>query len=71
MMDMGKILIIVGAVILALGIVLYYAPWLVSWFGKLPGDIRIENKNSFVFIPISSMIVLSLLLTVLINLFFR
>ena len=68
---MGKILIIIGAVILALGIVLYYAPWLVSWFGKLPGDIRIENKNSFVFIPISSMIVLSLLLTVLINLFFR
>ena len=68
---MSKILIITGAVILTLGIVLYYAPWLVNWFGKLPGDIRIENKNSFVFIPITSMIVLSLLLTLLINLFFR
>ena len=68
---MSKILIITGAVILTFGIVLYYAPWLVSWFGKLPGDIRIENKNSFVFIPITSMIVLSLLLTLLINLFFR
>ena len=68
---MSKILIITGAVILTLGIVLYYAPWLVSWFGKLPGDIRIENKNSFVFIPITSMIVLSLLLTLLINLFIR
>jgi len=56
---MSKILIITGAVILTLGIVLYYAPWLASWFGKLPGDIRIENKNSFVFIPITSMIVLS------------
>jgi hypothetical protein len=71
MMDMSKILIITGAVILTLGIVMYYAPWLVNWFGKLPGDIRIENKNSFVFIPITSMIVLSLLLTLLINLFFR
>jgi hypothetical protein len=71
MMDLSKLLIIIGAAILVLGIVLYYAPWLVSWFGKLPGDIRIENKNSFVFIPISSMIVLSLLLTLLINLFFR
>jgi hypothetical protein len=71
MLDMSKILIITGAVILTLGIVLYYAPWLVSWFGKLPGDIRIENQNSFVFIPITSMIVLSLLLTLLINLFFR
>ena len=68
---MIKILIITGAVILTLGIVMYYAPWLVNWFGKLPGDIRIENKNSFVFIPITSMIVLSLLLTLLINLFFR
>ena len=71
MLDMSKILIITGAVILTLGIVLYYAFWLVNWFGKLPGDIRIENKNSFVFIPITSMIVLSLLLTLLINLFFR
>ena len=71
MMDLSKLLIIIGAGILVLGIVLYYAPWLVNWFGKLPGDIRIENKNSFVFIPISSMIVLSLLLTLLINLFFR
>jgi hypothetical protein len=71
MMDISKILIITGAVILTLGIVMYYAPWLVNWFGKLPGDIRIENKNSFVFIPITSMIVLSLLLTLLINLFFR
>jgi len=71
MMDMSKILIITGAVILTLGIVMYYAPWLMNWFGKLPGDIRIENKNSFVFIPITSMIVLSLLLTLLINLFIR
>lgn len=70
-MEPGKALISIGALILAVGLAINYAPWLVSWFGKLPGDIRIQNKNSFVFIPITSMIVVSVLITVLANLFFR
>ncbi|WP_415880454.1 DUF2905 domain-containing protein [Methylomonas sp. TEB] len=67
----GRALIIIGSAILVLGLILNYAPWLVNWFGKLPGDIRIQNKNSFVFIPITSMIVVSVLITLLANLFFR
>ena len=47
-MDLSKVLMIVGAAILFLGVVLNYAPWLVDWFGKLPGDIRIQNERSFV-----------------------
>jgi len=70
-MEPSKALIGIGAAILALGLVLNYAPWLINWFGKLPGDIRIQNKNSFVFIPITSMIVVSVLITLLANLFFR
>ena len=70
-MEPSKVLIGIGAAILALGLVLNYAPWLLNWFGKLPGDIRIQNKNSFVFIPITSMIVVSVLITLLANLFFR
>ncbi len=70
-MEPGKALITIGALLLAVGLLINYAPWLVSWFGKLPGDIRIQNKNSFVFIPITSMIVVSVLITVLANLFFR
>ena len=66
-MEPGKALITIGALLLAVGLVINYAPWLVSWFGRLPGDIRIQGKNSFVFIPITSMIVIS----VLANLFFR
>lgn len=54
-----------------LGLVLKYAPWLVNWFGKLPGDIYIENANSRVFIPITSMILISLLLTLIANFWFR
>jgi len=69
-MEPSKLMIIIGAAILAIGLALHYAPWLLGWFGKLPGDIRIEGKNSFIFIPITSMLVISVLLT-LIGLFFR
>jgi len=70
-MQSGKVLIVIGAVILLIGLILNYAPWLVNWFGKLPGDIRIENKNSFIFFPITSLLLLSVLLSLLVNLFFR
>jgi len=70
-MDIGKLLIILGSVILIAGLALSYAPWLINWFGKLPGDINIKNENSSVFIPITSMIVISLILTLVLNLVFR
>jgi len=70
-MDIGKVLIILGSSILIIGISISYAPWLFNWFGKLPGDIHIKNESSTVFIPITSMIVISLALSVVLNLFFR
>jgi hypothetical protein len=70
-MDIGKLLIIVGTMILVAGLSLSFAPWLINWFGKLPGDIHIKNQHSSIFIPITSMIVTSLLLTLIINLFFK
>ena len=68
---MARWMIFAGAVLLALGIAWHYFPWLLSWFGRLPGDIRIESERSRVFVPITSMVILSLVLTVLINLFRR
>ena len=70
-MDIGKTLIILGGLLLVIGIALSYAPWLINWFGKLPGDIHIKNESSSVFIPITSMIVISLALSIISNLFFR
>lgn len=70
-MSAGKLLMIIGVAAFALGLILSFAPGLLGWFGKLPGDIRIEEENRYVFFPITSMIVVSLLLTILINLFFR
>ncbi|HEX9644738.1 MAG TPA: DUF2905 domain-containing protein [Acidimicrobiia bacterium] len=66
-MKPGNILILVGAAIVILGAILRFAPWLVSWFGRLPGDIRIETESTRVFIPITSMILAGIALTLLIN----
>ena len=65
----GRWLIIAGIILAVAGLIIRYAPWLVSWFGKLPGDIRIEKENSKVFIPITSMVIISIALSILFNLF--
>ena len=68
---LGRLLIALGTVLVAVGLALQFAPGLLSWFGRLPGDIDITRNGSRVFIPITSMIVISVLLTVIINLLFR
>jgi Protein of unknown function (DUF2905) len=67
----GKMITVIGIVLVLIGLAVSYAPWLVNWFGRLPGDIRIQNEKSVVFIPIVSMIIVSVSLTLIINLFFR
>lgn len=70
-MSGGKFFIVLGAILLLVGLILNYAPGLLSWFGRLPGDIRIQDEHKFIFIQITSMILVSILLTLIINLFFR
>jgi hypothetical protein len=67
----GKLLITIGLILIVLGIVMNYAPWLVNWFGKLPADIRIEDENKSPFIPITSSIAISIILSIITNLLFR
>ncbi|MEJ8803331.1 DUF2905 domain-containing protein [Pontibacter sp. H249] len=64
-MQAGKILVIVGAVIIVIGLVVWLAGDKFSWFGNLPGDIRVERKNMRFYAPITSMILLSILLSLL------
>lgn len=68
---MSKMLIIAGLSLAVLGVLLHFAPWMLDWFGKLPGDIRIQSGHTRIFIPITSMIVLSILLSLVIYLFRR
>jgi hypothetical protein len=58
---MGRFLIIGGLAVAAIGAVLTWAPWLVSWFGRLPGDIRVEREHGAFYFPIVSLIIVNLL----------
>lgn len=68
---LAKILIASGLGLLALGLIVQFAPGLLSWFGRLPGDIVITRGNSRIYFPLGSMLVVSLLLTLIVNLFLR
>ena len=68
---LAKLFIVGGIILVGLGLALQFAPGLLGWFGRLPGDISIERDGVRVFIPITSMIILSLALTVIVNLFLR
>lgn len=65
---MARWLIVAGVLLIVIGILLYLVPGLFNWFGKLPGDIRVERENSKVFFPLTSMIIISILLTLIVNL---
>lgn len=68
---MARWLMIAGALLLIIGALLHFAPWSLNWFGKLPGDIRIETESGKIFIPITSMLIISVVLSVLLSLFRR
>ena len=70
-MAVGKLLLLIGLLIALIGGILTWAPGLLGWFGHLPGDIRIERENGSFYFPITSMIIVSIVLTLLVNLFFR
>ena len=70
-MAIGKLLIIAGAIVVVIGLVLSFVPGLIGWFGHLPGDIRIERENGSFYFPVTSMIIVSIVLSILFNLFFR
>ena len=68
MPDIGKFLIIFGTVIVIVGLLLLVSPK-IPWLGRLPGDILIKRKNFTFYAPIATSIILSIILTILINLF--
>ncbi len=70
MPQMGKMLIIFGAMIVLLGLVLLLVDK-IPFVGKLPGDISFKTGNTRVYIPIATCLILSALLTVILNLIGR
>jgi len=62
----GKVLIIIGIILIIAGLIIYFAGNKLSWLGHLPGDIRIVRDNVRIFIPITTMILISVILTFII-----
>ena len=65
--SLGPTLVAVGAVIAAVGALIWVGGtgWL-SWFGRLPGDIRIETDHGVFFFPIVTCLIISVVLSILI-----
>ncbi len=58
----GKIIIFIGFIIIILGLIINFTGNIFSWFGNLPGDIHIKKKNMRIFFPITSLIIISLII---------
>lgn len=65
----GKYIIIIGALLVVVGLIWYFYGDKLQWIGHLPGDIHIKRDNFSFYFPITSMILLSLLVNLLLKLF--
>lgn len=68
-MKIGNVLVVAGIGLVVVGVAVRLG--LFGWFGNLPGDIRIEGERSRVFAPITSMLIVSVVASVALNLIGR
>jgi len=68
--DLGKVLIVLGAVIAGIGVLLMVGDK-IPWIGKLPGDIIIRKEKFTFYFPVVTCIILSILLTIIFSFFRR
>jgi hypothetical protein len=71
MAPLGKVVVGIGTLLVIIGLIMWFAGDRLSWFGHLPGDIRIERPGFSCFFPITSMIIVSIVLSILLSLFSR
>lgn len=68
MQQTGRILIIAGIILIIAGLIVYFAGNKLNWLGHLPGDIRIEKENVRFYFPITTMILVSVILSLILYL---
>ena len=64
----GKVLVFAGIILILAGIIIYFAGDKLGWLGHLPGDIRIVKENVRFYFPVTTMIIISVVLTLIIYL---
>jgi hypothetical protein len=71
MIGLARLLIIGGILLVIIGIGIYFVAKTGIPLGRLPGDIRIEGENFSLYIPLASMILISVVLTIVLNIIVR
>lgn len=61
----GKYIIIAGIIIVIIGLIISFAGNKFGWFGNLPGDIKIEKENVKIYFPITTMIIISIVISLI------
>ena len=67
--SLGLLVVVGGVLVIVAGLLIYSGA--LSWFGRLPGDIRYESGGVRVYVPIVSMLLVSVVLTLLFSLLRR
>ena len=67
---LGRLLIYIGAILVMLGGFLLLIAKL-HWFGRLPGDLSFARSGMTLYIPITTMLLVSIVLTIIMNIVFR
>ncbi|WP_407687043.1 DUF2905 domain-containing protein [Mycobacterium sp. HUMS_1102779] len=63
--NVGPVVVVVGILVVAIGVLIWVGGF--SWFGRLPGDVRIERGNVRVYVPLVSMLLVSVVATLLLS----
>lgn len=71
MVDFARLLIILGLVIAFTGLVILIAARFFPWLGNLPGDFRYEGENFRIYFPLATMLLISILGSILLNIVIR
>lgn len=67
--SIGLLIIALGGGAVLIGLIVTAGGF--SWFGRLPGDLRFDGGNTHVFVPLTSLVLVSVVLTVILNLLTR
>lgn len=71
MPQLSHLFIGLGLLMAVVGLVLQFAPGLLTWFGRLPGDVAYRGESVRLYVPITSMILLNLILWAIFGVFGR
>jgi Protein of unknown function (DUF2905) len=65
MEEIGRLVAVIGLVLVIAGVILWRFPSLFGWVGKLPGDISVQKGNLSLYFPIVTCVLVSIVITLL------